>query len=540
VNLKNVSLKSLDLVVNEEDAAIIEVAERLGGKVVIIGSDALDWEIYDQISKHTPMPNLERLIEEGATGDLVSMDPLVSPMIWTTMATGVEPHIHGIIDFLMKDEATGEDVPITSSMRRVPAIWNIATRFGLTSGFIGWLGTYPAEPVSGFMVSDRIVFHTFDPRWQSGDFDKTAQAKTEDVAGLAYPESLIYEIRPMIVGYEDISHETLRRYIDVTSDEITPSAGTFDPLDPVRNLRLILASNFTYERAGRHLYEKFRPDLFSIYLDMVDTVCHLFIKHMEPHTSDISDEDAAKYGSAVAAAYVHTDSLIGEWLDIIDDETTLVVLSDHGFKSGDIRPKGPSAIGGGQPIKWHRLAGAIALYGNRIKQGARFTDASVLDVAPTLLLLLGLPASADMPGRVLEEALDDGWFASSTAVGEIETYGTMAASGTAIRREEEEEAILERLRALGYIGGGDSDPSTGMMRVATSHFANAEFDKAIDIWRELLVENPGSAHLMTSIADALIHKGTRVNPRKPSACSKRPSRRILASLRPRTCSRSPI
>ncbi|MFH1312307.1 MAG: tetratricopeptide repeat protein [Candidatus Eisenbacteria bacterium] len=506
VNLHSVSLKSLDLVIDEQDAAIIEVAERLGGKVVIIGSDALDWEIYKQVSEHTPMPNIERLIQEGATGDLVSMDPLVSPMIWTTMATGVEPHVHGIIDFLQKDEATGEDVPITSSMRRVPALWNIATRFGLSSGFIGWLGTYPAEPVSGFMVSDRIVFHTFDPRWTSAEYDESAHDETEDVAGLAFPESLIYELRPMIVGYEDVSYETLRRYIDVTPEEIAPTAKTFDPLDPIRNLRLILASNITYERAGIYLYQKFRPDLFSVYLDMVDNVCHLFIKHMEPHTSDISDEDAAKYGHAVAAAYLHTDSLIGEWLDTIDDETTLVLLSDHGFKSGDIRPAGPSAIGGGQPIKWHRLAGAIALYGNRIKRGVRFTDASVLDVAPTLLRLLGLPASTDMPGRILEEALDEGWVASTSGIGEIDSYGTMAATGSVIRREDEQEAILERLRALGYIGGSGSG-STGLMRLASSHFANAEFDKAIEIWREVLSQDPDNATVMTSIADALVHKG---------------------------------
>jgi tetratricopeptide (TPR) repeat protein len=500
VNLRSVSLRSLDMVLNEQDAAIIERARRFGGKVVVIGCDALDWQIYDQVSAHTPLPNIERLIRDGATADLISMEPLVSPMIWTTMATGVEPQVHGIIDFLQKDEATGQDVPITSSMRLVPALWNITTRFGLSSGFIGWLGTYPAEPVLGFMVSDRIVFHTFDPRWRTGEEEATTY---EDVAGLAFPESLIDDIRPMIVGYEDVPYETLRRYIDVTPEEIAPAARTFDPLDPIRNLRLILASNMTYERIGKHLYEKFRPDLFSVYLDMVDNVCHLFIKHMAPHTSDISEEDAAKYGNAVAAAYVHTDSLIGAWLDTIDDGTTLVLISDHGFKSGTIRPMGPSAIGGGQPIKWHRLAGTIALYGNRVKKGVRITDASVLDVAPTLLRLLGLPASADMPGRVLAEALDEGWLASSSVIGEIDSYGSMVRAEGAVRREDEERAILERLRALGYIGGG----STGMGRVASSHFASGEFDEAIKIWREMLAKDPDNAQVMTSIADALIQKG---------------------------------
>jgi tetratricopeptide (TPR) repeat protein len=241
----------------------------------------------------------------------------------------------------------------------------------------------------------------------------------------------------------------------------------------------------------------------SVYLDMVDTVCHLFIKHMDPPTPDVTPEEALKYGGAVAAAYAHTDSLIGKWLDMVDDETTLVLISDHGFKSGDIRPMGPSAIGGGQAIKWHRIAGGIALYGNRVRRGAEIKEASVLDVAPTVLRLLGLPQADDMPGRVLEEAFDQGWLASSAKIGTIETYGTRSAVANAVRRQDEEQAILERLKALGYVGRG----SVGLKRLATSHFAKGEFDKAMEIWNDVLEMEPGNVEIMTAIANALIQSG---------------------------------
>lgn len=500
IRIHDVVIEALELIVNEEDAAIIEKAERLGGNVVIIGADAFDWQIYREISEYRPMPNIEKLISEGATGDLISIEPLVSPMIWTTIATGVEPHIHGIIDFLMKDDETGEDVPIASTMRRVPALWNILTRFGLTSGFVGWLGSYPAEPANGFLISDRIVYHTFDPRWRKGDYEEVDPG---DVAGLAYPETLIYELRPHIVDYDGISYETLRSYIAVGPEEVTVQATTFDALDPVRNLRLILAANITYEGIAEYTYEKFRPDLLAVYLDMVDTVCHLFIKHMDPPASDVSPEDAARYGKAVAAAYAHTDSVVGEWLERIDDGTTLMLVSDHGFKSGEIRPVGPSAIGGGQAIKWHRLKGAIALYGHRVKPGVRLTDASVMDVTPTVLTLLGLPVADDMPGRVLDEAFDEGWLASVAAVGTLESYGTMEATGKAVRRQEEEEAILERLKALGYVGRG----SIGLKRIAASHFAKGEFDKALEIWYDVLEQEPGNTENLTAVANVLIHMG---------------------------------
>jgi tetratricopeptide (TPR) repeat protein len=324
------------------------------------------------------------------------------------------------------------------------------------------------------------------------------------VAGLTYPEQLIQEIRPFLTGHEDVSYSTLRDYVNVEPEDITPGATTFDSLDPIRNLRLIIAANTTYEKIADYAYRKYSPDLLAIYLDMVDTVCHLFIKHMEPPTSDVSPQDAAKYGAAVAAAYAHTDSLVGKWMEAIDGETTIVLISDHGFKSGPIRPAGPSAIGGGQAIKWHRLTGAIALYGHRIKKGAKITDASVLDVAPTILRLLGLPAADDMPGRTLEEAFDEGWLASSSLIGTVETYGARSAAGTFVRRKDEEKAILERLKALGYVGRG----SIGLKRVAASHFANQEFDKAIEIWQDVLEEEPGNAEILTAIANALIHKGS--------------------------------
>jgi tetratricopeptide (TPR) repeat protein len=497
--LHSTRLISLEAVASEETARIAEFAKANGGRVIIIGSDAFDWQIYEEVSKQVAMPNIERLRTDGATGVLMSMEPLVSPMIWTTMATGMEPQRHGIIDFVTTDEETGENIPITSTMRRVPALWNILTRYGLSSGFIGWLGTYPAEAVLGFMISDRIVFHTFDPRWQKADEEKAY----DNTAGLAYPDGLIDEIEPLISGHGDVGPAKLSDYVDVGPSDVERSASTFDRLDPLRNLRLILSSAATYERIARYTYEKYRPDLFSVYLDEVDNVCHLFIKHMAPHTADVSPSAAARYGQAVAASYAHVDTLIGEWLDMIDEDTTLMLISDHGFKSGDIRPKGASAVGGGQAVNWHRIAGAIALYGNGVRRGAKLEDARVLDITPTVLAIMGLPAAEDMPGRVLEEAFDPEWLARVKPAGRIESYGERSSNGTVVRRKDEEEAMLERLQALGYVSGG----STGLKRLAGSHFSKGEFDRAIEIWNDILVEEPGNAEVMTSIGNALLQKG---------------------------------
>lgn len=498
IRLQSTRLLALDLVEDEETARIAAFARAHGGKVVIIGSDAFDWEIYQEASKALPMPNIEKMRKQGASGVLMSMEPMVSPMIWTTMATGVEPQVHGIIDFVAMDEKTGDYVPITSTMRRVPALWNIATRYGLSSGFIGWLGTYPAEPVRGFMVSDRIVFHTFDPRWKEAESVRAY----ENVEGLVYPASLLGEIEPLILEYDDIGLARLRHYIDVGPGDLEASGATFKRLDSVRNLRLILSSNTTYETVAEYAYRKYHPRLFSVYLDEVDNVCHLFIKYMAPHTADVSGADAERFGGAVAAAYARLDTLIGRWMDMIDDETTLMLISDHGFKSGDIRPRGASAVGGGQAVNWHRIAGSVAFYGNGIRAGTELSDASVLDIGPTVLALLGLPVASDMPGKVLEEAMDDEWLAGGRP-GMIDSYGGRGSTGDAVRRKDEEAAILERLKALGYVSGG----STGRKRLAGSYFSKGEFDQAIEIWNEILAEEPDNPEIRTSIGNALLQKG---------------------------------
>jgi tetratricopeptide (TPR) repeat protein len=497
-------IQSYEVVTNPEDQRIAEEARALRGRVVVLGIDAFDWQVYREISRSRRLPNIERLISDGATGDLVSMEPLVSPMIWTTMATGVEPPAHGIVDFLMKDAATGEDVPITSAMRRVPALWNMVTRYGGSAGFIGWLGTFPAEAVKGFMVSDRVGYHIFDPRWQKGaSYEAGGERADLTVPGLTYPDSLLGEIRPLVRSADQIRYRTVAAYIKVQPEDLASDAKTFDPLDLPRNLRVALASNATYEAIARYTYDKFRPDLFSVYLDLVDNACHLFMKHMAPHTADVPDRDAARYGQAVAQAYAHVDSVIGRWLEAIDSETTLMVISDHGFKSGDLRPAAPSVIGAPAATAWHRMAGAIALYGKNVKRGATMSGARIIDVCPTILSLAGLPTAKDMPGVVLEDAFEPEWVASRKAIEPIDTYGARTDIAASPRNREEEQAILERLKALGYVGSGPTDLS----KLAHSHFIKGEFDKAIEIWNEMLSRDPSNLDVMVSMANALIQKG---------------------------------
>src|SRR5947207_3051667 len=82
-----------------------------------------------------------------------SFFPLISPILWTSAATGTPPDLHRVLDFQEVDPKTGGKVPISGNSRAVPAVWNLVSSAGRTVGVVGWWATHPAEEVNGFFVS---------------------------------------------------------------------------------------------------------------------------------------------------------------------------------------------------------------------------------------------------------------------------------------------------------------------------------------------------------------------------------------------------
>ena len=129
--------------------------------VIFVGLDGADWQLLDDYISAGAMPNLARLVREGTSGVLETIRPPLSPLIWTSMMTGVSPLDHGILDFVQFDPKTGAKEPITSSLRRAPAIWNMASSAGKRVASLGLWATYPAEQVNGTIVSDRLFTFLF-------------------------------------------------------------------------------------------------------------------------------------------------------------------------------------------------------------------------------------------------------------------------------------------------------------------------------------------------------------------------------------------
>jgi Flp pilus assembly protein TadD len=443
-------------------------------KIVFVGVDGADWQIIDDLIVKDRLPNFEKLVQQGATGKLRSMEPMLSPLLWTTMATGRLPEDHGILNFTVIDPSTGNKVPISRLYRRVDAFWNMLSDYGRSVDVVGWLATFPAEPINGAMVTDRVGYLAY----ADADGGETA------MRGSVSPEKRRGEITDLVVESRSVQWEEFRRFVRINREAFVESRSLpFDPKNPVNNLIMLYASTRTFSNIASHLADG-RPDFLAVYFEWLDATKHLFMQYAPPRQPEVDESAYNMYKDAVAEAYVYQDSIIGEFIARCDENTVLVVASDHGFKSGASRPKLRPEIWAGHAASWHRMDGIICLYGNGIRKGVRIQDASILDIAPSVLALQGLPHPQDMPGKILEDALEQPLLASlnrarvPTLQRKREIDELAASTGDAATDE-----ALKKLEALGYITPDNPDAHNNLgqryQEQGKYREAGEEFEKAL-------------------------------------------------------------
>ncbi len=457
------------------------------GRVIVLGLDGMDPQTVDLLLAEGKMPNFARLRTEGAYGRLMSMKPLLSPIIWTTIATGKPPDQHRIGHFVAVNEQTGEQLPVTSQMRKVKALWNILSDAGRTVDVVGWWATWPAEPVRGAVVSDHTCYHFLFEEGASGG---------PDTAGTLYPPVLESEIRPMVKRPGDLTPADVAPFVTVSAEDL---ARPFAFEDDLSHFKWALATAKTYAAIGTHLWKTGKPDVLMLYIEATDSVAHLF-GHLF-RAPGLAGELAAqqrRYGQAVEQMYLYADRLVGEMMQLMDDRTTLIVLSDHGFELGALQDD-PSKTRDMCRVseRYHRIEGILYLYGNHVKPRRRLDQPTLLDVAPTALALTGLAPARDMPGRVLGEALDIA--PEPRQVASYET-GASADSAGAGGDRSVDAAVLERLRSHGYL---DAQSPKGDRNLAAVLFQQGKFAEAAQAYEALVRENPDDADLRASWAGAL-------------------------------------
>jgi predicted AlkP superfamily phosphohydrolase/phosphomutase/Flp pilus assembly protein TadD len=416
-----------------------------GGRapVLWIGLDGLDWELVDRLAAEGRMPNWARLAGEGFSARLESEFPLISPILWTTAATGVSPEVHRVLDFQEVDPGSGAKLPISGFSRAVPAVWNRASAAGRKVGVVGWWASHPAEEVSGFFVSDHASPILFDRL---------------PLSGVAYPSSLQAGVAQVVARDGRVTAEDLTPYLDLPPGEAAQSLASGAGIeDPVVALARILAATRVTQRIARDLYDRNAPDLLAVYFEGTDEVGHVFAPFTPPRTEcpNVSEADVAKYARVVESYYAAMDRVLGQWMRRAEEDgAVLLVHSDHGFKWGADRPCELASGSWSTAAFWHRPEGALAIWGRGVRRGATRGKASLYDVAPTVLALLDLPATRRMPGATLAYA-----FTAPAAPPKSEDAPLVVrrVAATPASKEESSE-YAKKLLALGYLSPGEARP----------------------------------------------------------------------------------
>ncbi len=368
-----------------------------GGRLLFVGIDSADWDVIEPMMDGGRMPNLASLVERGVSCDLHSLEPKQkSPTIWASIATGKVPEKHGILS----DIDPVSRSPITSNVRTARTFWEILGDQGTTVTVIGWLCSWPAEQVNGYVVTD---YFRFPP--------KPDRPLPEH---LTYPEKLVDEVGSRRVVVDDITDDTLGRFVDfenaLSTEEAQklPMHEMFTEMRAINELdkrsdrlRDVLAGDFSFLGVAEHLMDRRPTDVTAVYLRGTDSASHLFWAAAHPRNVgfEVSQTERRVFGKVVERYYELADEMLGDLLERTDGDDIVIVCSDHGFEG----PKPGQRPGG---INDHGPIGVFVAAGGPFREGVRIPEQTVLDVTPTILALWGLPIARDMDGTVIEEAFE--------------------------------------------------------------------------------------------------------------------------------------
>ena len=384
---------------------LTQVAPRETPRITMLLLDGASLEYVWPRVAAARLPNFGRLLDSGASMDLATIRPTQPDPVWASVATGMYPSKNGVrsaaayfapgdrrgVD-LLPDHCFSHvlvrlgvvrDQPATSAAWRARPIWDIVNDYGITAGVVRWPLTYPAQPVDGFLVSDR--FHQLI----GSMFEFDGQA--------AYPPELIPSAREAF--------------------------GTAAPVDDAR--AIASQRDEGYGRVWRELRAQRPVQLSAIRFQAIDTMGHAYLRYAQPRDfGDVSDQERQQYGAILDRYYAAVDAEIGAALELLAPGDLLLVVSGFGMQ-----PASPIKRAIGRVLRDPEVSGThedapdgfLLAYGATVTPG-RKPRGSIVDVTPTILYFLGLPVGRDMDGYTRADLFTPA-FTAARPIAFIPTYG---------------------------------------------------------------------------------------------------------------------
>lgn len=459
-------------------------------KVLLIGWDAADWKVINPLLDQGLMPTLDEFINHGIMGNIATLRPILSPMLWNSIATGMRPDKHGIHGFMEPDPHNGGVRPVTSTSRKVKAIWNILTQRGFKSHVIGWFAGHPAEPINGISVSD-LYPYAAAPLGQPWPMPP----------GAVHPETKRDVFANLRMHPAEVTEAAILPWI--------PLAGKIDQEKDkgLQSFAKILSENCSIHNAATWILQNEPWDFLAVYYNGIDHFCHGFMHYHPPRLEWVPEERYEIYRDVVNGAYRFHDMMLDTLLQLAGPETTVILVSDHGFHSDHLRPRGIPKEPAGPAIQ-HRPFGIVCMKGENIKQDERIYGATLLDITPTILTMFGLPVGEDMDGRVLLQA-----FENPPAIQRIPSWenepGECGMHPADLRMDPAAaQAVLQQFVALGYIQPPSEDQTKAVeiavreqqYNLGRVYLDSRKYPQALSIFEDLVKKWPDEVRFQQHLA----------------------------------------
>lgn len=261
-------------------------------RVLVIGLDGATWDILNPLMRDGKMPHLSKLLDDSAKGVLMSSIPPVTAAAWTCFSTGKNPGKHGLVDFIYFPDHGYRVTIANSTTRDAATLWNLLSDRNMRVGVVAVPMTYPPEQVNGVMVTDLM----------------TPNAQVQ----YTYPPELKAELLDKVGPFV-----------------ITPGEGE-NPSNPIPYLDKVRVDVKGSADYALYLLKKEPYDFFMYVFGITDILQHQFWYLLEADPANLNESDRA-IREKVVAIFTQVDDGVGEMLKQADENTTIVLMSDHGF-----------------------------------------------------------------------------------------------------------------------------------------------------------------------------------------------------------------
>jgi len=270
----------------------------MGNKVIIIALDGATFEVLGPWIEAGRLPHLRAMLADGVSGELQSCVPTVTAPAWMSFMTGKNPGKHGVFDFVTQDKTTYRFHPVNSRLRHGQVLWEVIGDQGGRVAVLNVPLTHPPYPVNGALISDFLL--------------------ATGRGGTSFPPELTKEIEDQFGTYP--------------SDAVLPYFVVSQVDEDLRRFIREYTETMEYKfRVADYLLEKLDPDFLMLHLYGNDQICHWLWHIFDETHPRYRKEDAEKHFETILQYYWAFDANIGSLLERMDEDTSLFIISDHGF-----------------------------------------------------------------------------------------------------------------------------------------------------------------------------------------------------------------